>query len=77
MTLYAYRCPNCGHAFEQFASYQTADSVACPACHHPRAKRQLSRIAMRVVGRDGSPASSYAESDDSGSSCPTGTCPFV
>ncbi len=77
MTLYAYRCPSCGNSFEQFARYQEADSVACPSCQHPQAKRQLPRIAVRMADRAGTTTSAPDTTYSSESNCSTGTCPFV
>jgi putative FmdB family regulatory protein len=65
MPIYDYHCPQCEAKFEQLVSYSKADEVSCPHCGRPYAIRQVSRIAARVSGENGtlsSDASSCASS---------------
>jgi len=40
MPLYEYRCPRCGHTFEQLVPANRADGgTVCPACGHTEAER--------------------------------------
>jgi putative FmdB family regulatory protein len=71
MPLLEYQCTQCGSDFEKLISYQQADNVDCPTCHHPQAHRKLSRVAIHVQGSSVSQESSEWSNE---SSCSTGTC---
>jgi putative FmdB family regulatory protein len=38
---YEYKCPGCGHRFEEFMAISDAREIKCPVCFSP-AKRQMS-----------------------------------
>jgi len=47
MPIYEYRCPNCGHVFDQFQPMSADNSdVKCPKCGTPRPERLFSAFAM-------------------------------
>ena len=47
MPLYDYRCPRCGHRFEELV-FGSDKTVECPRCQ-AEAERQLSAFAAPVV----------------------------
>ena len=42
MPLYEYRCPDCGHEFEELVSFADADNVACQHCGSDNVERLMS-----------------------------------
>jgi len=41
MPTYDYRCPDCGHEFEQFQSMRDAPLKKCPECGSSKVKRLI------------------------------------
>lgn len=64
MPLYEYRCGKCGHITEVL---ERADSSARHACERCGSRRMEKLISTFGVGPSG---------EQSGGSCPTGTCPL-
>jgi len=50
MPLYAYRCTQCGHAFEELVPMSRREEAACPECGGAaqRAKEGVSAFAVGV-----------------------------
>ena len=47
MPLYRYRCPDCGHEFEELLSgADVTIAVACPSCGVSETERQLTTFAV-------------------------------
>jgi putative FmdB family regulatory protein len=55
MPLFEYKCAECNASFEKLTHRDLADSVACPECGSPRARRLLSVFASFSTSSDGSP----------------------
>jgi putative FmdB family regulatory protein len=53
MPIYAFRCPKCGHEYEELVQ-RVGQSVPCPECGHSKVERLLSAPA---VGRSSKTAS--------------------
>ena len=58
MPMYAFKCDDCQHTFEQFVrSASAVDEVACEECESPQVHKLLSRIAGLKANGSGLPAS--------------------
>jgi len=80
MPLYSYRCPRCGHQFEELKSFSEEAFATCPACGATDIEHGLGRPAIRFKGKGwyvsdyGKGHSAYAASDKGDatpSSCPS------
>ncbi|TYT23052.1 zinc ribbon domain-containing protein [Luteimonas viscosa] len=50
MPIYAYRCEQCGHAFDRLQKMSDPDPEACPACGAAAIRRALTAPAFRLAG---------------------------
>jgi putative FmdB family regulatory protein len=50
MPIYAYRCADCGHAYDRLQKLSDPDPEACPACGAAAVKRQLTAPSFRLAG---------------------------
>ena len=50
MSIYAFACSACGHAFDRLQKLSDPDPDACPACGKPAVKRQLTAPSFRLAG---------------------------
>jgi putative FmdB family regulatory protein len=69
MPIFSYVCKDCNAKFDLFLrGSQTSDKLACIKCGSKNIQKTFSPFGI------GSKSSS--DSDNSQSTCPTGTCPF-
>ena len=50
MPLYEFRCPKCGHEFEQIVFLSDKGPVKCPECGAPKPDRLLSVFSSSTTG---------------------------
>ncbi|MBW1675722.1 MAG: zinc ribbon domain-containing protein [Deltaproteobacteria bacterium] len=50
MPLYEFRCPKCGHEFEQIVFSSDKGLVKCPKCAAPKPERLLSIFSSSTTG---------------------------
>lgn len=50
MPIYAFRCAECGHAFDRLQKLSDPDPEACPACGAAAVQRQVTAPAFRLAG---------------------------
>lgn len=63
MPLYEFRCPACGHKFEEITSSSQIDEVVCPECGERKPERLMSTFATM-----GDSMSSFSGSSSCGGS---------
>jgi putative FmdB family regulatory protein len=73
MPVYEYICKDCGHHFDAMRRMSEADQpIACTACQHINAKRQLSVFYARSDGRSVTSSGGGCGNCGGGGSC--GNC---
>ena len=50
MPIYAFRCADCGHAFDRLQKLSDPDPTDCPACGAAAVGRQVTAPAFRLAG---------------------------
>ncbi|MDH5833065.1 FmdB family zinc ribbon protein [Luteimonas kalidii] len=50
MPIYAFRCEQCGHAFDRLQKLSDPDPEQCPACGAAAIRRALTAPAFRLAG---------------------------
>ncbi|MBM74517.1 MAG: FmdB family transcriptional regulator [Proteobacteria bacterium] len=50
MPFYEYKCPDCGHRFEELQSFNDPPITACPMCSKGNVKKLLSRSSFVLKG---------------------------
>lgn len=50
MPLYEYRCPDCGHEFEQLQKFSDPPTKDCPECGETNVKKLISRTSFSLKG---------------------------
>jgi putative FmdB family regulatory protein len=48
--IYEYRCPDCGHEFEQLQRMSDAPITSCPECSGDQVKKLISRTSFVLKG---------------------------
>ncbi len=66
MPLYEYQCQECGEVTEVLVSGSGKPDVTCEKCGSKKVDRKFSTFSARIA----------SGGSDTGSSCPTGTCPL-
>jgi putative FmdB family regulatory protein len=74
MPTYAYRCPSCGHEYEQLQKISDKTLAKCPKCG-TRGQRQISGGAGLVFKGSGFYITDYKRAGDKSSSRDKGTTP--
>ncbi len=65
MPMFEYECQKCGHKMDFLEKSSSKDKHICEKCGSDNMKKLLSGFSVSV-----------GAGSSSGSSCPTGTCPF-
>jgi len=73
MPIYEYKCPGCGHFFEELITGDLGRSVPCPACGVAETEKRMSAIGG-VLMKSGLPAPSCGGGCSGAPSC-AGACP--
>ena len=86
MPFYEYKCPDCGHQFEELQSFNDPPITVCPQCAKTNVKKMLSRSSFVLKGggwykdhyglkgsSDSKSGESKGQSDSSSSSGDTGS----
>lgn len=50
MPIYEYRCPECGHEFEQLQRMSDDPVKVCPSCNSEQVKKLISRTSFVLKG---------------------------
>ena len=50
MPIYAYKCADCGHAFDALQKISDALLTDCPSCHAPALQKQLTAAGFQLKG---------------------------
>ena len=50
MPIYAYKCADCGHAFDALQKISDAPLSECPSCHAPALHKQLTAAGFQLKG---------------------------
>ncbi|MCB9746344.1 MAG: zinc ribbon domain-containing protein [Alphaproteobacteria bacterium] len=50
MPIYEYRCPDCGHEFEQMRSMSAPPLTECPQCAQNNVRKLISRTSFQLKG---------------------------
>ena len=50
MPIYAYKCADCGHAFDALQKISDAPLTECPSCHAPALHKQLTAAGFQLKG---------------------------
>lgn len=50
MPIYEYRCPDCGHEFEQLQSFKDPAITACPGCGENDVRKLISKTNFALKG---------------------------
>ncbi|MCD9047440.1 MULTISPECIES: zinc ribbon domain-containing protein [unclassified Luteimonas] len=50
MPIYAFRCADCGHAFDRLQKLSDPDPTDCPACGASAVGRQVTAPSFRLAG---------------------------
>lgn len=50
MPIYAFRCADCGHAFDRLQKLSDPDPTECPACGMSAVGRQVTAPSFRLAG---------------------------
>ena len=50
MPIYAYKCADCGHAFDALQKISDAPLTECPNCHAPALHKQLTAAGFQLKG---------------------------
>ena len=50
MPFYEYKCPDCGHRFEELQSFNDPPISVCPMCSKENVKKLLSRSSFVLKG---------------------------
>ena len=83
MPIYEYRCPDCGHEFEQMRRMSAPPLTECPECGKPTLKKMISAAGFRLSGgglyetdfKKGAKKNVHDAGSKSEAPCASGACP--